>query len=463
MKTASGASNATRASGAFPAMTVIRCANPKAAAFLRMFPARSSRASTAMAFPPHSAHSTEIEPEPAPMSHSRSPGRGASAESASARTGRLVIWPSWTKSSSDSPELRGRPCTPLASKATVTRLPSSSPAKLSARCASILSRGPPSAASVQNAEAPHPRAVSHFARSPAAFASRTRQMMRAPRARCGTRRSNGAAWRPRQAIASRRQPSRAAANENVDGAECAIHSPAPSLSARLAPAPYQNGSPEASTAVGRPRQLNTTSASNGTGHGWPRPVMPASARCRSPPKTVSALASAFRLASDSPARPSSPMPMMVSQGSAMTRALILGGTADASLLAAEIVRAGLEAVYSYGGRTRAPADQPLPTRIGGFGGANGLANYIRSEGITRVIDATHPFAAEMSRNAVEACAQTDTPLIALERAPWTKAAGDNWIEVAGVNAAVAALPESPAKIFLAIGRQHIAPFAIKPQ
>lgn len=121
------------------------------------------------------------------------------------------------------------------------------------------------------------------------------------------------------------------------------------------------------------------------------------------------------------------------------------------------------AVYSYGGRTRAPADQPLPTRIGGFGGANGLANYIRSEGITRVIDATHPFAAEVSRNAVEACAQTGTPLIALERAPWTKAAGDNWIEVADVNAAVAALPESPAKIFLAIGRQHIAPFATKPQ
>ncbi|WP_338317580.1 precorrin-6A/cobalt-precorrin-6A reductase, partial [Bradyrhizobium ottawaense] len=52
----------------------------------------------------------------------------------------------------------------------------------------------------------------------------------------------------------------------------------------------------------------------------------------------------------------------------MTRALILGGTADASLLAAAIARAGIEAIYSYGGRTRAPADQPLPTRIGGFGG-----------------------------------------------------------------------------------------------
>ena len=147
----------------------------------------------------------------------------------------------------------------------------------------------------------------------------------------------------------------------------------------------------------------------------------------------------------------------------MTRALILGGIADASLLAAEIARAGLDAVYSYGGRTRAPADQPLTTRIGGFGGVSGLADYICSERITHVIDATHPFAAEMSRHAIDACAKTNTPLIALERAPWAKAPDDNWIEVADVSAAVAALPEAPASVFLAIGRQHIAPFAARPQ
>lgn len=147
----------------------------------------------------------------------------------------------------------------------------------------------------------------------------------------------------------------------------------------------------------------------------------------------------------------------------MTRALILGGIADARLLAAEIARAGIDAVYSYGGRTRAPADQPLPTRIGGFGGVSGLADYVRREGITHVIDATHPFAAEMSRNAVEACAQTGTPLIALDRAPWTGAPGDKWIEVGDVNAAVAVLPEAPTHVFLGIGRQHIAPFAARPQ
>ncbi|MEY9183655.1 precorrin-6A/cobalt-precorrin-6A reductase [Bradyrhizobium sp. USDA 326] len=147
----------------------------------------------------------------------------------------------------------------------------------------------------------------------------------------------------------------------------------------------------------------------------------------------------------------------------MTRALILGGTADASLLAAEVARAGIDAVYSYGGRTRAPADQPLPTRIGGFGGVSGLADYIRRDSITHVIDATHPFAAEMSRNAVVACAETGTPMIALERSPWTKAPGDSWIEVVDVNAAVAALPDAPTNVFLAIGRQHIAPFASRPQ
>ena len=146
----------------------------------------------------------------------------------------------------------------------------------------------------------------------------------------------------------------------------------------------------------------------------------------------------------------------------MTRALVLGGTLDSNLLAAEIARAGLDAVYSYGGRTSAPAGQPLPIRIGGFGGATGLADYIRQKGITHVIDATHPFAAEMSRNAVAACAETGTPLIALERAPWVRTADDNWIDVADIASAVAALPEKTARVFLAIGRQHIAPFAEKP-
>ncbi len=145
------------------------------------------------------------------------------------------------------------------------------------------------------------------------------------------------------------------------------------------------------------------------------------------------------------------------------RALILGGTSDANLLADAVARAGCDAIYSYGGRTRAPANQPLPTRIGGFGGVNGLAEFIRREGITHLVDATHPFAAEMSRNAVAACETTGIPLIALERAPWAKGAADTWIEAADITSAAAALPNNRALVFLAIGRQHIAAFSARPQ
>jgi precorrin-6A/cobalt-precorrin-6A reductase len=147
----------------------------------------------------------------------------------------------------------------------------------------------------------------------------------------------------------------------------------------------------------------------------------------------------------------------------MTRALILGGTGNANQLAAALARADIDAIYSYAGRTQIPLPHSLPTRMGGFGGAQGLACFIRQADITHVIDATHPFAAEMSRNAVAACAAANVPLLALERAPWTKTTGDRWIEVGDIAAAVAALPDAPARVFLAIGRQHITPFARKPQ
>jgi len=145
------------------------------------------------------------------------------------------------------------------------------------------------------------------------------------------------------------------------------------------------------------------------------------------------------------------------------RALILGGTSDANRLADAIMRAGIDAIYSYAGRTQSPVAQSLPIRSGGFGGVTGLIEFIKSEQITHVIDATHPFAAEMSRHAVAACAASKLPLIALERAPWTRITDDRWIEVGDVNAAVDALPERRARVFLAIGRQHLAAFAAKPQ
>jgi precorrin-6A/cobalt-precorrin-6A reductase len=145
------------------------------------------------------------------------------------------------------------------------------------------------------------------------------------------------------------------------------------------------------------------------------------------------------------------------------RALILGGTGDANQLAGALARAGIDAVYSYAGRTKIPLPHDLPTRTGGFGGADGLADFIRRESITHVIDATHPFAAEMSRHAVTASTAAKVPLIALERAPWTRETSDNWVDVSDIEAAVAALPEKSARVFLAIGRQHIASFATRAQ
>ena len=145
------------------------------------------------------------------------------------------------------------------------------------------------------------------------------------------------------------------------------------------------------------------------------------------------------------------------------RVLILGGTSEANRLAAEVAAAGLDAAYSYAGRTQVPVNQPLPTRIGGFGGADGLADFIRRERFTHVVDATHPFATEISQNALAACVATATPLVALERKPWIKTADDRWIDVDDIATAVAALPKTRSNIFLAIGRQHVAPFAAMPQ
>ncbi len=124
--------------------------------------------------------------------------------------------------------------------------------------------------------------------------------------------------------------------------------------------------------------------------------------------------------------------------------------------------AGRRAVFSYAGRTARPALQPLPSRLGGFGGVVGLVDYIRSEGITHVVDATHPFAAQMSNNAVAACAEVGVALVGLQRPEWQARAGDRWCHVADMDAAVAALPDHGARVFLAIGKQNLDTFAVKP-
>lgn len=124
---------------------------------------------------------------------------------------------------------------------------------------------------------------------------------------------------------------------------------------------------------------------------------------------------------------------------------------------------GLAALLSYAGRVDKPRPQPVPTRIGGFGGAEGLAEFLRARSIGRVIDATHPFAARISRNAAEACAAANVPLLAYERPPWSPRPGDRWTGVLDLAAAVEALRGPPERIFLAIGRQNLDAFAGLPQ
>ncbi|APX12142.1 cobalt-precorrin-6A reductase [Tateyamaria omphalii] len=143
--------------------------------------------------------------------------------------------------------------------------------------------------------------------------------------------------------------------------------------------------------------------------------------------------------------------------------LILAGTTEATAFANAAADANLTGTVSFAGRVERPTRQPLPQRIGGFGGIEGLSEYLKAEQISHVIDATHPFAAQMSRNAVAACAQAEVPLIALTRAPWTAQSGDNWTHVPDIAGAVAALDQRASRVMLAVGRMHLAEFAPNPQ
>ena len=146
------------------------------------------------------------------------------------------------------------------------------------------------------------------------------------------------------------------------------------------------------------------------------------------------------------------------------RILILGGTTEARELAAALARRpDIAVTVSLAGRTAQVVEQGAPTRIGGFGGAPGLAAHLRAERIDGLVDATHPYAAEMSANAARAARETGTPFLALRRPPWRRQAGDDWTEVAGEVEAVAALGSAPRRVFLALGRKELAPFAMAPQ
>jgi precorrin-6x reductase len=138
--------------------------------------------------------------------------------------------------------------------------------------------------------------------------------------------------------------------------------------------------------------------------------------------------------------------------------LILGGTAEAAALARGL--SGVGVITSLAGRTRAPAALPGEVRIGGFGGADGLAAYLEERGVMAVVDATHPFAATISRHAEAACRQRPTARLMLARPAWEMLPGDRWVEVDDMAAAVEAIPAG-ARVFLTVGRQELAPFAVR--
>lgn len=142
--------------------------------------------------------------------------------------------------------------------------------------------------------------------------------------------------------------------------------------------------------------------------------------------------------------------------------LILAGTTEATALARAVADRGLRGIVSFAGRVARPASQPLPRRVGGFGGVAGLQAYLHETRITHVIDATHPFAAQMNRNAIAACAEAGVPLVALTRPPWTPVMGDDWIRVRDIAGAVAALDRPRMRVMLAVGRMHLAAFASNP-
>ncbi|MDE1174038.1 MAG: cobalt-precorrin-6A reductase [Parvibaculaceae bacterium] len=139
--------------------------------------------------------------------------------------------------------------------------------------------------------------------------------------------------------------------------------------------------------------------------------------------------------------------------------LILGGTTEASALARALkddVR--FAPMLSLAGVTKSPVLPPIPHRIGGFGGIEGLADHLRREKIALMVDATHPFAARMSFNAAGAAALANVPLLAVARAPWLPVAGDQWIMTPGMESAADALGDVPKRVFLTIGQKDLAPF-----
>jgi precorrin-6A/cobalt-precorrin-6A reductase len=144
--------------------------------------------------------------------------------------------------------------------------------------------------------------------------------------------------------------------------------------------------------------------------------------------------------------------------------LILGGTTESRRLAERLAGwRDLQVTLSLAGRTRQPLEHPVPTRHGGFGGVAGLVNYLQAEHVSLLVDATHPFAVNMSQHAVAAAQNTRTPILAVRRTPWTAVPGDRWTEVESADAAIEALGFTPRRVFVTIGRNGLSALNQAPQ
>jgi precorrin-6A/cobalt-precorrin-6A reductase len=139
--------------------------------------------------------------------------------------------------------------------------------------------------------------------------------------------------------------------------------------------------------------------------------------------------------------------------------LILGGTTEASALARALEHdARFAPMLSLAGATKSPAIPPIPFRIGGFGGAQGLAGFLAANRIDLLIDATHPFADVMKRNAAEAARISGVPILGVRRPEWAREPGDDWTVVPDMEAAAVALGERRKRVLVTIGQKELAPF-----
>jgi precorrin-6A/cobalt-precorrin-6A reductase len=142
------------------------------------------------------------------------------------------------------------------------------------------------------------------------------------------------------------------------------------------------------------------------------------------------------------------------------RVLVLGGTSEARALAAALERdPAVDVTSSLAGRVARPALPEGRTRVGGFGGAQGLGRWLVRERVSLLVDATHPFAARISASAAAASRSTGVPLLVLRRPEWSAAADDRWHHVDSLAAAAQALPRLGARVFLTTGRQGLDAFA----